>query len=169
MGIDSGDCLDFSRHEPLHPLLVVLVENDEEDGFLSLIPRTQRECYPDPILSSMGTILGEEPAGSLLCGFAFAFDRHQNLSHPVVTHILRNSNNICSAILSHTPRGLSSSIEYFFFSEPGPTNDHCPIPNILAYKDTSRAFARHSFSLSEHRKKWDSSCEILWCLISVNV
>ena len=24
----------------------------------------------------METILGEEPAGSLLCGFAFAFDRH---------------------------------------------------------------------------------------------
>ena len=27
-------------------------------------------------LLSMGTILGEESAGSLLCGFAFAFDRH---------------------------------------------------------------------------------------------
>ena len=28
------------------------------------------------LLLLMGTILGEEPAGSLLCGFAFAFDRH---------------------------------------------------------------------------------------------
>ena len=27
-------------------------------------------------LLSMGMILGEEPAGSLLCGFAFAFARH---------------------------------------------------------------------------------------------
>ena len=27
-------------------------------------------------------------------------------------------------------------------------NDHCPLPNFLAYKDTSRAFARHSCSLS---------------------
>ena len=27
-------------------------------------------------------------------------------------------------------------------------NDHCPVPNLLAYKDTSRACARHSFSLS---------------------
>ena len=27
-------------------------------------------------------------------------------------------------------------------------NDHCPFPNLLAYKDTSRAFARHSSSLS---------------------
>ena len=41
-----------------------------------------------------------------------------------------------------------SLIEYHFFSEPGPVNDHCPFPNLLAYKDTSRAFARHSFSLS---------------------
>ena len=35
-----------------------------------------------------------------------------------------------------------------FLSEPGPMSDHCPFPNLLAYKDTSRAFARHSFSLS---------------------
>ena len=34
------------------------------------------------------------------------------------------------------------------FSEPGPINDHCPLPNLLAYKDTSRTFARHSVSLS---------------------
>ena len=27
-------------------------------------------------------------------------------------------------------------------------NDHCPFPNLLAYKDTSRAFVRHSSSLS---------------------
>ena len=27
-------------------------------------------------------------------------------------------------------------------------NDHCPLPNFLAYKDTSRVFARHSCSLS---------------------
>ena len=29
-------------------------------------------------LLPMGTILGEEPASSLLCGFAFAFDRHSS-------------------------------------------------------------------------------------------
>ena len=34
------------------------------------------------------------------------------------------------------------------FSEPRPMNDHCPFPNLLAYKDTSRAFARHYSSLS---------------------
>ena len=27
-------------------------------------------------------------------------------------------------------------------------NDHYPFPNLLAYKDTRRAFARHSSSLS---------------------
>ena len=39
-----------------------------------------REYFPGSISIqfhlSMGTILGEEPASSLLCGFAFAFDRH---------------------------------------------------------------------------------------------
>ena len=27
-------------------------------------------------------------------------------------------------------------------------NDHCPFPNLLAYRDTSLAFARYSSSLS---------------------
>ena len=40
----------------------------------------EKEYFPGSIsiqfLLSMGTILGEEPAGFLLCGFAFAFDRH---------------------------------------------------------------------------------------------
>ena len=39
-------------------------------------------------------------------------------------------------------------MEYHYFSEPGPMNDHCPVPNFLAYKDTTRACARHSCSLS---------------------
>ena len=43
MGMDSEDFLLFSRNEPLHPLLVVLVENVEEDGLLSSKLRTQRE------------------------------------------------------------------------------------------------------------------------------
>ena len=40
-------------------------------------------------IPSMGMILDEEPAGSLLCGFAFAFDRPTILLHPVVTLVLR--------------------------------------------------------------------------------
>ena len=27
-------------------------------------------------------------------------------------------------------------------------NDHCPFPNLFAYRETSLAFAKHSFSLS---------------------
>ena len=41
---------------------------------------SEKEYFPGSIsiqfLLSMGKILGEEPASSLLCGFAFAFDRH---------------------------------------------------------------------------------------------
>ena len=59
-----------------------------------------------------------------------------------------NSNNILSAILSHTPCGLSSLIQYHFFSESGPRNDHCHVPNLFAYRETNLAFAKHSFSLS---------------------
>ena len=59
-----------------------------------------------------------------------------------------NSTNIFSAVRSHFPRGLSSLIEYHFFSEPGPMNVHCPFPNLFAYRVTRLAFDRHSFSLS---------------------
>ena len=37
--------LSFSRNEPLHPLLDVLAENDEEDELLSSKLRTQREDF----------------------------------------------------------------------------------------------------------------------------
>ena len=68
----------------------------------------------------------------------------RKLGHPLSA----NSINIFSTRLSHTPCGLTSFKECHFFSEPGPKNDQCPVPNFLAQKDTSRAFARHSFSLS---------------------
>ena len=42
-----------------------------------------------------------------------------------------NSNNILSAILSHTPCGLSSLVQCHFFSESGPMNDLCPFPNLF--------------------------------------
>ena len=44
--------------------------------------------------------------------------------------------------------GLSSLIEYHFFSEPGPINDHCPAPNLFAHRETRLAFDPHSFSLT---------------------
>ena len=68
----------------------------------------------------------------------------RKIGHPLSA----NSTNILSAILSHTPCGLSSLIQYHFFSETGPMNYHCPFPNLFAYRDTSLAFARHSFPLS---------------------
>ena len=59
-----------------------------------------------------------------------------------------NVSIIFSAILSHALCGLSSLIEYHFFSEPGPRNDHCPAPNLLANRETSLAFDSHSIFLS---------------------
>ena len=44
------------------------------------------------------------------------------IGHPLSA----NSTNILSAIWSKIPCRLSSLIEYHFFSEPGPMNDHCP-------------------------------------------
>ena len=43
--------------------------------------------------------------------------------------------------------GLFSSLDCHFFSEPGPTNDHCPIPNFFANMETTLEFATHSSSL----------------------
>ena len=62
-------------------LLDTHVVSDEEDTSLSSILHNRRIIFPwfnisPSSLLSMGTILGEEPAGSLLCGFALAFDRH---------------------------------------------------------------------------------------------
>ena len=71
--IDSEDVLQFSRNEPLRHLLVVLVENDEEDGLLSSKLRTLREGNS---LVQYQSNSFQKSAGSLLCGFAFAFDRH---------------------------------------------------------------------------------------------
>ena len=59
-----------------------------------------------------------------------------------------NVNIIFSAILSHSPCGPSSFVEYHFFSEPGPRKDQCPFPNLLAKRETSRAFDSHSILLS---------------------
>ena len=67
----------------------------------------------------------------------------REIGHPLSA----NSNNIPSAVLFHSPCGLSSLIEDHFFSEPGPRKNQCPAPNLLAYIETSRAFDSHSFSL----------------------
>ena len=68
--------------------------NDEEDKLLSSILHNRRKnislvSMSIQFLLPMVTILGEEPAGSLLCGFAFAFIRHAKFLHSILTHILR--------------------------------------------------------------------------------
>ena len=57
----------------------------------------------------MGTNLDEEPAGSVLCRFAFAFDRHSKSFSPVVTHIPR-------AVLQISVSLLFKSIRNFIWS-----------------------------------------------------
>ena len=60
----------------------------------------------------------------------------------------QNSNIIFCAILSHSACGLSALVEYHFFSEPRPRNDHCPARNLYAYRETRLAFDSHSILLS---------------------
>ena len=80
--------------------------------------------------------------------FAFEFTSGQGVVARKIGHPLSaKSSNIFSAILSQIPCGLSSFKEYHFFSEPGPMNDHCLVPNFLAHKDTTSACARHISSL----------------------
>ena len=69
MEIDSEENPWSSRIELLRRLLVVLFESVEEDWLLSSKSRTQN-INP---LSFIGMMLGKS-TGSLLCGFAFAFD-----------------------------------------------------------------------------------------------
>ena len=77
--MDSEDFPSFYRNQALHLLLDVLTVRDEEDESLSSKPRTRRENVSQVQYRSnsfsMGMILDEESASSLLCGFAFAFDR----------------------------------------------------------------------------------------------
>ena len=73
----SEDVLEFSRIERLHLLLDAHVVNDEEDRLLSSILHNRGKnifCGSTSVqvLFPVGTVLGEEPAGSLLCGFALA-------------------------------------------------------------------------------------------------
>ena len=74
----SEDSLQFSRIEQLHHLLYAYVVHDGEDELLSSKLRTQRESIPGSIsiqfLWFIGMVPDEEPASSLLCGFAFASD-----------------------------------------------------------------------------------------------
>ena len=83
----------------------------------------------------------------------------RKIGHPLAV----NSNNILSAILSHSPCGLSALIDYRFLSEPGPRNDDCPTPNLFSYREKSWAFDSHSFLLSFdlHEMSLNNDIEII--------
>ena len=55
---------------------------------------------------------------------------------------------INAATLSHSPCGLSLSVEYHFVSDPGSRNDQRPAGHLFANRDTSLELAIHSLSLS---------------------
>ena len=72
---------------------------------------------------------------SLPCPLLLSWPLDNGVAERKIGHPLSvNSNNILSRILSQIPCGLSSLIEDHCFSEPGPINDHCSSPNLLAYK-----------------------------------
>ena len=77
-GIGSED---FER---LHLLLDTLVNDEEETSISSKLHNRRKNDFPGStsvqVLFPIGTVLGEEPAGSLLCGFALAFVRHAKSS-----------------------------------------------------------------------------------------
>ena len=80
---------------------------------------------------------------SIMKGFIF-FTHFCDCS--VKTALIYRSNcakNSCNRVLVGT-----SLIEYHFFSEPRPRNDHCPAGNLFAYRETRLALDSQSFSLS---------------------
>ena len=99
---------------------------------VSVVPSSAQKCidnFPAPLLLStpLDNGLVDRKTGCLLSA---------------------NVNIICSAFLSHFPCGLISLVEYHFFSDPGPRNDHLPGESLLAEIETSLAFNSHSCSLS---------------------
>ena len=92
--MDSEDFPLFSRNEPLHRLLDVLSVSDEEDELLSSIPRTRRKNvslvqYRSNSFSPWERFLVKSQQVLFFVVLLLPLIGMQNLSHPVVTHILR--------------------------------------------------------------------------------
>ena len=96
---------------------------DEEDKLLSSILRIRRENislvqHRSSSLLSMGTILGEEPASSLLCGFAFAFRSACRIfCTSLLTHILRA--DLWKFLFSCCSKFITSLFDPMRNSDPG--------------------------------------------------
>ena len=122
-------------------------------------------------------IVSKSPAkciDSLPCPLLLSWPLENGLVARKIRHPLSaNSANIFSAILSHSPCGLSSLIQYHFFSEPRQINDYFSFsksPCVQRYEfGICQAFFFVVFwstrDVIEHRHIYDSSCEILCRLI----
>ena len=100
---------------------------------VSIVPPSAQKCidnFPPPLLLSVPRDDGLV-ARKTGCPFS-EFDHHD------------------SATLSHSPCGLSLQVEYLFFSDPSPRDDHLPGENLFAQIETRLALNSHSCSLS-----WD--------------
>ena len=92
--MDSEDFPSFSRNEPLHHLLDVLSENDEEDESLSSTHRIRREnvslvqCQSNSSFQ-WGLFLVKSQQVLFFVVLLLPLIGLQNLSHPVVTFVLR--------------------------------------------------------------------------------
>ena len=82
----------------------------------------------------------------VLCFWAYSWNNGV-VARKIGQLLSANSNSIFSAIWSQILCGHFSSGENHLFSEPGPINDHCPVPNFFANMETTFAFARHYSSL----------------------
>ena len=92
--MDSEDFPLFSRNEPLHLLLDVLSVNDEEDELLSSIPRIRRENislvqYQSNSFFQWKQFLVKSQQVLFFVVLLLPLLGMQNLSHPVLTHVLR--------------------------------------------------------------------------------
>ena len=114
--------------------------------------------------------IGRKVYRQFTMSIAFELTSENGLVARKIRHPLSaNSANIFSAILSHSPYGLSSLIQYHFFSEPRQINDHFSFsksPCVQRYEfGICQAFFFVVFwstrDVIEHRHKYDSSCEIL--------
>ena len=100
VGIGSEDFPSFSKNEPLHPLLDVVAENDEEDELLSSIPRTRRESvslvqYRSNSFFQRERFLVKSQQVPFFVVLLLPSIGMHNLLHSVITHIFRSDFRGC--------------------------------------------------------------------------
>ena len=119
----------------------------ETAQFLGALAASKARSAPEIMQASVAHAWRHRWRRLLACTAAKAF-ACSLLERPLSAKV----NIIFSAILSHSPCGLSSLIEYHFFSDPGPRNDHCSAPNLFARNELRIWLA---FFLVIIRSPWD--------------